>query len=1544
MKKCFLFHLLFFLFFYPQLSAQTISGVINTYTKVTALTNPGCECGDIAPACLNDITVSSVVGFSIGDKVMIIQMKGATVNTTNTASAGTVTAIGNAGNYELFTIGDITGSVITTKAPLGRTYDVAGLVQLVHVPEYTDVTVSGTLTASAWNPTTGTGGVLALVATGTVTLNANVDVTGLGYAGIDITVNGSPDDCSISPAAQYVQAASSGGSAVEKGNGIVVDDVSTNHGRGPRANGGGGGVAGDSGGGGGSNYGAGGVGGDRWCDLLTTAGGLGGLDLSSYIELNKLFMGGAGGAGFTTSGNPSSAADGGGVVLIKANSLVGNANSILAAGTSPNVLTPSGPADGGGGGGGGGAVALLLNSFSGTMTVNVSGGNGQTLNTETLHGPGGGGGGGVLFHTLSSLPGGITVNSAGGSAGTHTGAQSANTHGATNGSSGGIIQNFELGGFCDDDGDGTIDVNDIDEDNDGISDYVEVCGSGATSFVCAANVGGGDPSEDTDLDGIPNYADSDYCTLNAAGVCSYLDTDSDGVPDFQDLDTDNDGIPDIIESGGIDMNGDGRVDNINGSGVLTTDVDKDGLDDAYDNVGGAVTSGNAMPVKDSDGDGRLDHLDLDADQDGIPDIIEAGGVDTDGDGRTNASTDSDADGLVDIYDSDAADGPGGTGTNGSALVQTNGTDTDADGLADDAAIVWEHGNGTDIDADGDGLPEFIDLDSDQDGIPDVVEAGGVDANGDGHPDVSTDVDGDGLIDIFDSNASDGLAGNGTNGVALVQTNGTDTGSDGLADGDSGVGYQHGGSVADIDTDGDNIQDWLDIDADNDGVPDVIEAGGVDADGNGYADPSTDTDNDGLVDAYDSNASDGPGSNGTNGVALVQTGGTDTGSDGLADGDATVTFINGSSSIWPDWDGDGVPNHLDLDADNDGIADIIESGGVDSDRNGIVDGTFTDGDGDGFSNTFDGNNGGTAIITTGADIGSDNLPDSYSDDIDADVHPNFLDVDADDDGLLDNLEAQTTSGYTAAGSTDSDGDGILNEYDGGNLLVPTNTDSGGEADYLDTDSDDDGLLDKNEAWDGYTDGDASSDLTCSADADDDGLLDCYDNNSADITDMTVGTTPPDDNGFDGTGFTNSQSSTGTTAEDVYPNNGGAEPQPDWRDNNNCALSPSLVYPITGTGYLFSGGTHSSSSATTGTIRSTNFCEDAISAGYTYYYPAIESDKLLFSIDHSTNSNTTTVDYVELRREEAANRQATSGSQGFFVMGRDWFVQTINNDPLTGNVNVRFYFDQADSIAMSTLANSFAADKSGTAEAPKWFKVNDAWTNGDIAASTGLSTLTGYTELVGTYGTEGGLHYVQFNNITGFSGGGLIQEVSGTLPLELGEFSASSQGFDALLSWSTLQEQNTDAFYVERSIDKINFEEIGKVQAAGESRSLKRYSFTDRNVQLQNEQQWIYRLRMQDLDGSFTYSHTVEVSRDESKAVYLDLYPNPAGNHLEIVYRGANRSEIVVYNMKGQKIYLNSLDMTDNKGTLSLDLTTWVKGVYLIQLRTNSGLKQLHFIKE
>ena len=220
--------------------AQTpISGIINSYAKVTAIAG-------------SDITVSSTAGFAIGDRIVLIQMKGAVIDGTLSSVYGSIIDYGTSGNYEYATIETIGAGTITLSAPLCKDFDPAGSLQIVSVPEFMDASVEPPgLTASPWNGNTG--GVLALNVTGTLILNADIDISETGFRGGAICTNGF--DCSdLSWAAGIFFGFCQGG---RKGEGIAEFIAGENLGRARIANGGGGSTKSNCGSGGGSNAGEG---------------------------------------------------------------------------------------------------------------------------------------------------------------------------------------------------------------------------------------------------------------------------------------------------------------------------------------------------------------------------------------------------------------------------------------------------------------------------------------------------------------------------------------------------------------------------------------------------------------------------------------------------------------------------------------------------------------------------------------------------------------------------------------------------------------------------------------------------------------------------------------------------------------------------------------------------------------------------------------------------------------------------------------------------------------------------------------------------------------------------------------------------------------------------------------------------------------------------------------------------------------------------------------------------------------------------------------
>jgi hypothetical protein len=551
------------------------------------------------------------------------------------------------------------------------------------------------------------------------------------------------------------------------------------------------------------------------------------------------------------------------------------------------------------------------------------------------------------------------------------------------------------------------------------------------SYLMALSVIGADVSctIDADRDGVLGtagdvvlaYVDPDPLPSGLAGLWAYNDGDTNGELDFDEVvitgfdpDADGDGLSDAAEvTAGTDP---GRVD-----------TDGDTISDRDEAIFQDVPA-------DTDGDGILDTLDLDSDDDGLPDVAEAGDgasstppVDTDCDGKPDyLDPESDGDGVLDGDDNCPVDDNGGQadfdgdGLGGACDPDDGDDDGDEDGVLDGREVLVFGTDPGNPDTDGDGLldgqelglgvPQGVDTDlgvfvPDADSGATTTSPTSADTDADGLADGEEDADLDGVVDAGETDPSD-----------------PDTDADGLLDGVEGV---VGTDPLDPDTDADGALDGADCAPLDPAVPSAeIAADGIDQDCDGVDDCFRDGDDDGV-----GRLDTAPGDN----LDCTDTVGESALSTDCDDGDASI------APGAPEGLADGVDQDCDgaeacyTDADLDGAGVVLPTASADLDCADPGEATDSGDCDDTAPDSFPGN---PEIAGDGIDQDCDGVDDCYPD----------ADLDGFGDGTAlpgDDLDCADTPGEApvagdcapddaavSPGATEGVDDGIDQDCDGG----------------------------------------------------------------------------------------------------------------------------------------------------------------------------------------------------------------------------------------------------------------------------------------------------------------------------------------------------------------------------------------------------------------------------------------------------------------------------------------------------------------------------------
>lgn len=717
--------------------------------------------------------------------------------------------------------------------------------------------------------------------------------------------------------------------------------------------------------------------------------------------------------------------------------------------------------------------------------------------------------------------------------------------------------------------------------------------------------------------------------------------------------------------------------------------------------------------------------------------------------------------------------------------------------------------------DGDLLGDHIDIDDDNDGIIDLEETGGLNP--------LADLDGDGVLAYLDD---DDLDPSVFNNDAKVEE--------------------------DFDFDGDNIPNHFDLDSDNDGIADIIEAGGFDANGDGEVDyptignpeTMTDLDSDGLSDDYDATVTNGS-------ITLTEAGdcsGTTVNynhtisfSTGTIDAlsDVTLTFCMsgdyGSSvaeTMTLSGESGAIGTYSKLDSDNPSYSDcdiapmcialtIPMADWNLWNNNGVVNFTVTPSASVNFCADYSCL---SSMTVTFASIGVPGMTiPLYNSDLVG--NPDYLDLDSDNDGIGDNIELnQGDISFDLGGGTTLDGmvgNGAIIDLNGNGwsdadegLDARIDFDGDDNFDMLENDSDNDGIRDFLEGVCTFCPafGDASN-----IDSDGDGFSDQYEN-------LT------------------SANELGGSNQGLNPNDHDGDGTPDYLDldtDNDGGFDWTEGYDVNGDGFAAP------------EFETTAMAYDA-AGGFPTDYPILHTDTDI--VPNFADNQPNTHGYVESIRPP------------FFVsFSPSW----IDNDK-------------------DGLVDLLDADIYGIA-------------------------LGEYAPLPNTDGI-GDRDWRDVNTIV-------------ILPIELLSFTATPVEREVVLDWETATEKDVDYFVLVRSDDAQAWEEIGQVDAVGNSTSLSTYSWIDEEPLIGIS---YYRLKAVDIDFNTEYSQIEVVSR-EGKGEVL-VYPNPTNEFVTVKADFAPESQVNIVSITGSVIQSRFVNGSES---LTFDVSELATGCYYFSFTLSNG---------
>lgn len=285
----------------------------------------------------------------------------------------------------------------------------------------------------------------------------------------------------------------------------------------------------------------------------------------------------------------------------------------------------------------------------------------------------------------------------------------------------------------------------------------------------------------------------------------------------------------------------------------------------------------------------------------------------------------------------------------------------------------------------------------------------------------------------------------------------------------------------------------------------------------------------------------------------------------------------------------------------------------------------------------------------------------------------------------------------------------------------------------------------------------------------------------------------------------------------------------------------------------------------------------------------------------------------------------------------FIATDDNGAEAGFVHYHFSFQALDAEIENTYTAgtpyTIATVRMNAAAGMDTETVEVDLVHNDFFSPSYISLFGGGTDRFDYTGADASSVFDDVTTETTANGDGSTtfsaKQENVALPIKMKSFTAVPfENRDANLDWVTASEINASHFEVERSDDGINFTQIGRVEATGNSTTDQDYKYADRDINIQrNDVVQYYRIKMVDIDGEYKYSGVRVVNFTRSNIDFaINTFPNPTTDFVQLELSGLDntsteRPSLMIFSNTGELVRsmklnsdLGKVDMSDLPGSL------------------------------